>query len=362
MTAIWSQTPTGWSVLEPAGFADEASLHRLVEEAPQVVPLSGSPSLAILAREFVIGTGSADLLAVEPSGRLVIIEVKLAKNAEARRAVVAQVLAYAAFLKGTPLERLQQQLAPHLAKRDHGSLVEAVEQSVQDGSLDSAALLAGVAQSLETGQFRLVLVLDTAPHELVRLVGYLESIAPQLTIDLVTVSRYEVNGAPALVPQRVDPEREPTTTPGNAPVSHGARGQDWAVNDGGALFREAIDTLPPDVRPRALLLYEWAKDLEANGLAVLWSHQGPAYTTLAPRVRGYGAGLVTVVNDGTFWTWPTVFAKKAPRSIPAVEAALGGPLKQGGLVPEPSRELLVALKDAYVEAASLGPQVRERAG
>jgi hypothetical protein len=50
-----------------------------------------------------LASGSADLLAVEPNGRLVVIEVKLANNAEARRAVVAQVLTYAAYLHGAPL-------------------------------------------------------------------------------------------------------------------------------------------------------------------------------------------------------------------------------------------------------------------
>lgn len=47
-----------------------------------MLPLAGYPRLTILGREVRLGTGSADLLAVESSGRLVIIEVKLAGNAE----------------------------------------------------------------------------------------------------------------------------------------------------------------------------------------------------------------------------------------------------------------------------------------
>ena len=46
----------------------------------------------------MLGNGYADLLAVEPPGRMVVIEVKLARNSEARRAIVAQVLTYAGFL------------------------------------------------------------------------------------------------------------------------------------------------------------------------------------------------------------------------------------------------------------------------
>src|SRR5947208_11899103 len=96
MTAIWRNDGSGWRALRPTGFPDEAALHRLVEEAPQMLPLAGTPRLVVVGREVQLGGGYADLLAVEPSGRLAVIEVKLARNAEARRAVVAQVLTYAA--------------------------------------------------------------------------------------------------------------------------------------------------------------------------------------------------------------------------------------------------------------------------
>jgi hypothetical protein len=93
-----------WAPLAPAGFPDEARLHDLIDEAPHMLPLSGSPRLTVVGREVQLGTGYADLLAVEQDGRVAVIEIKLAKNAEARRAVVSQVLAYASYLHGL-LER-----------------------------------------------------------------------------------------------------------------------------------------------------------------------------------------------------------------------------------------------------------------
>ncbi len=98
MTAIWQKSTAGWSVVQPAGFSVEAVLHDLIEDAPQLLPLAGSPSLVVLGREVHLGSGYADLLAIAPTGDLAIIELKLASNAESRRAVVAQVLSYAAFL------------------------------------------------------------------------------------------------------------------------------------------------------------------------------------------------------------------------------------------------------------------------
>lgn len=85
-------------------------MHDLVEKTPQMLPLAGSPELTVLGREVRLGSGYADLLAVESSGRLVIIEVKLAANAEARRAVVAQVLSYAGYLQGLDPDQLVSQM------------------------------------------------------------------------------------------------------------------------------------------------------------------------------------------------------------------------------------------------------------
>ena len=89
MSAIWAADRGGAGrPLTQAGFPDEAALHDLVEKAPRMLPLAGSPRLTVLGREVRLGGGYADLLAVESSGRLVIIEVKLAGNAEARRAAL----------------------------------------------------------------------------------------------------------------------------------------------------------------------------------------------------------------------------------------------------------------------------------
>ena len=110
MTSIWASDSEGWRLLPPVGFPDEQTLHRLVEQTPELLPLAGSPWLVILGSEVPLGGGYADLLAVEPNGRMVVIEVKLASNAEARRAVVAQILAYAAFMKGTSPDVLESEV------------------------------------------------------------------------------------------------------------------------------------------------------------------------------------------------------------------------------------------------------------
>src|SRR4051795_8328758 len=100
MTAIWGTDASGnWELLPASPYPLEQKLHQLVAGSPQILPLSGAPRLTVLGSEIVLGSGRPDILAVESSGRLAIIEVKLATNPEARRAVVAQVLSYAAYLQ-----------------------------------------------------------------------------------------------------------------------------------------------------------------------------------------------------------------------------------------------------------------------
>ena len=210
MTAIWRHDGTGWRLTAPAAFPDEATLHDLVAGTPHLLPLAGSPRLTVIGREVRLGANYADLLAIEPSGRLTIVEVKLAHNAEARRAVIAQILTYAAFLHGLDPATLERDiLRAHLHKRGHESLAAAAAADDQTGSFDAASFRDGLAESLAGGSFRLVLVLDDAPEELVRLAGYLGTVAEKLLIDLVAISAYQIDGSQILVPQRIDPERQP---------------------------------------------------------------------------------------------------------------------------------------------------------
>ncbi|HEY8598851.1 MAG TPA: hypothetical protein VIL85_10505, partial [Thermomicrobiales bacterium] len=363
MTAIWHDDGQGWRALAPTGFPAEAALHDLVERAPQLLPLSGSPRLVVVGREVVLGSGKADLLAIEPSGRLAIIEIKLAHNAEARRAVVAQVLAYAAFLRGWDAADLEAQiLAKHLSVRGYANLAEAAAAADQEGAFDAAAFAANLGDCLATGGFRLVFVLDEAPADLVRLVGYLETVADRLTIDLVTVASYAIGGAQALVPRRVETgnpsavtQPTPPGPPGKKqgkPPAAGAKG--WLAN-GSDDFAEAIAVAPAGHRPLLTTLCDWARGLEGRGWVKLATYHGTAdRLTLLPRLPGEDAGLVTIWNAQgvpSLSLWRSVFDRLAPASIPAVEAAIAPvPLGQGRVVSAITPAVLDALAAAYAEA------------
>lgn len=352
MGTIWRQQDEEWRRLPPSEFDSEEKLHDLVEGSPGLLPLSGNPSMVVLGREVQLGPGYADLLAVEPDGRLVVIEIKLRKNAETRRAVVAQILTYAAYLKGLEVMELERTLRPHLERAEARSILDLVRKSDQSPEVEEAEFAAGLAESLAGGAFRLVLVLDEAPSELVQLVGYLEGISTGVVLDLITVSAYEAGSEQLLVPQRVDPEHPGELAPAAARTASKARRE----VDGSTAFEEAIARAGEPARGELQRLLAWARGLEAEGLATLRTVFGSGREVLTVWVRGEKAGLISIWHEGGGYLslWRSVFVRLAWDWIASVENALGEPIGQGSSVRDPSPELLDLLANAYRDAAK-GP-------
>ncbi len=353
---IWNNAGSGWQLLAPTGFPDEATLHTLVEQAPQILPLAGDPRLVIVGREVLLGNGYADLIAVEPTGRLAVIEVKLARNAEARRAIVSQVLTYAAYLNGLDASVLEKDvLERHLRDRGYADLAGAVADDDQVGSFDAGAFAEGLAGSLSQGRFRLVLVLDDAPEELVRLIGYLETVtADRLLIDLVTVSSYRIGDSEVIVPQRVEAERRLIEPRPTTPIPPDGAGR---LIDGVEDFDASIAAVREEQRPALQRLRDWAVALHREGLVGLKTYhtKHPNRLSQLPRFADENVGLVTIYNNNgnaAIQTWAKVFERRAPESLPVVEEIIApAPLGHGTYVPTISDELLAALTGAYREAA-----------
>jgi hypothetical protein len=357
VAAIWRADGNGWILLTPVGFPDEATLHTLVENSPSILPLSGSPQVAIVGREVTLGSNSADLIAIESSGRPIIIEVKLATNQEARRAIVSQVLSYAAYLYGSTSDQLESGiLAKHLQDRGIGSLAEAARAADQAAEFDSQAFTQTLNDHLRLGSFRLVLVVDSAPDELVRLIEYASAVADRLVIDLVTVSRFDVNGTSVLVPQRVQP---------GGLANQGANGvrntkSEGVLTEGSSAFVASLDQLPEADRELLTRLAKWAEELQNRGYVKLQTYKGvKGVYTLLPRLQPGNVGLVSIFNDNGAGVsiWRSVFEKRAPKSIDVVEKLIAPvTIKQGNYIPKEkiTDQLLTALTTAYAEAYSQG--------
>jgi hypothetical protein len=105
-------------------------------------------------------------------------------------------------------------------------------------------------------------------------------------------------------------------------------------------------------------LADWTEELEQHGLAKLVSYRGKnGGLTLLPRLTSDNAGLVTIYADskaGPLQFWRSVFDRRAPHSIDAVQAVLGAELARGNFTVSVSEQLLDALTGAYREAVGKG--------
>ena len=348
---IWTEGDEGWRLSRPDGFPDEATLHRLIEQNPDMLPLAGAPRLVILGSEVGLGPGSADLLGVEASGRPVIIEIKLARNDESRRAVVAQILAYAAYLHGMTQAQLEDRLRESLEDNGHATILDAVTASDKEGTFDQDEFTATLDDHLKEGLFRLVFVLDDVPQELMMLVAYLDNVAEKLIIDLVAVGAFDVNGTPVMIPQRVVPERHKAVAEQTRRTERG-RSQP-ARYPGADKFEELFEDAPEENRDTIESVLNWARDLERRSLAKLLTSIGRSNKTLRPVVPGDGASLVTIWLDGkgVLFTCPqSVLERLAPDLIDKVPALSPN---EDWTIPfsHITEDVLSVLTEAYEQAA-----------
>ena len=356
MSGIWMRDEDGWKTAPPQDFKAEKELHGLVERNIQMLPLAGSPSLVVIGSEVPLGPGWADLVAVEMSGRPVIIEVKLGRNAKAKRAIVAQALAYAAWLRGHTAEDLERgPLQAYLKSQGCDSIFKAVHAQDQTSTVDEGTFVESMQEYLSSGAFRLVLLLDQTSVELERLVAYLDAVTRRaVTIDLITVSRYTIGGTEVALPQRVSPDVDATlgrsTAPGLAPQT--------VFTDDSEMFVASIGDVKEHDRRVFDHLLNWANDVADLPDVGLFSYKGVDghRFTLLPRFKSEKAGLVTIWNDNGkpyISMWRSVFERRAPESIQRVEDVAGKKIGQGNVVSDITVELLEALTDAYREATAI---------
>lgn len=161
---------------------------------------------------------------------------------------------------------------------------------------------------------------------------------------------YEVNGSRVLVPQRIEPARR-TREMSDAAVN--AR-QSGTQTDGSRAFRSAISQAPPESRDDLARLTDWAESLEAEGLAWLATRTGTSgITCLKPILHSDAVTLVTIncdLKSSYMQFFRSVFERRAPEAIPAVEAVLGAKITQGNSTRVFPEGLLTALTDAYRKA------------
>src|SRR5215216_4083698 len=91
-----------WESVDSNDYTAETELQKLLSDSPDVISMEeirpGAASLIAAVREFSLPVGYIDILAFTARGDIAIIECKLARNTQAKREVIGQILDYAAHL------------------------------------------------------------------------------------------------------------------------------------------------------------------------------------------------------------------------------------------------------------------------
>lgn len=354
MTAIWLEQDGGtWSLQPSAQYENEQALHDIVVSTPELLPLSGSPRLTVIGREVRLpSSGYADVIAFEPDGRPVIIEVKLKNNAESRRAVVAQTLS---LLHGIGREDLEENiLIKHL---DGRSLFERVRESTQDEDLTQSEFETSLETHLAEGSPRVVVVLDEAPAELIDLMGYLEAVTTGLSLDLIVVNSYQIGGHRIAVPQRLDPEHRPESAVSSR-LRPRRRATAGHLEFGVQAFRDLIGETPEQYQSDLTLMANWVEELASTvGGVTAETWLGVEDVSLLPRFRDEKVGLVSLWRYAggkpAISFWRSVFERRAAEAIPEVERLIGKRIGQGNTTSHVTPELLSVLRNAYEVGATV---------
>jgi len=197
-----------WQEATKVEYADEAQLQRLLYESPELIPTSYEEDQpAIFIREAGLpGSGFTDLLGVDERGNILVVETKLARNDEARRKVIGQVLEYAAYLWQMPFEEFDSLFI----KRGGKPVLELLEKGNQRIAREDAR--SAIARNLSSGAFQLFIAVDEMNEELEKIIGYVSSRGSGLRLEVLEFALHQSGKTEILVPTRYGQRSTPDGT------------------------------------------------------------------------------------------------------------------------------------------------------
>jgi hypothetical protein len=177
---------SGTQTVAPGGFSNEEELERLLAGSPDLLWEDQGPAIAFVDRQVDLReAGILDLLFVTGDGLPIAVEVKLARNAQARREVVAQAIDYLSSLTALTVDELDERVG--------GRLDTALRTLTAGNDTDFERVWLAVGANLRAGLARLAVVLDDAPSPLERIFRFLARNS-QLDVQLFTIQRYPSPG------------------------------------------------------------------------------------------------------------------------------------------------------------------------
>jgi hypothetical protein len=206
MAVLMRLSGGNWEPLKKTNFERESDLQEMLYASPELVAKDGEGAIAFTRECGLPGSGYTDLIGVTTSGKILIIETKLARNQEIRRKVIGQVLEYAAFLWGMSFEQLDSFFVANEGKSLLDILIE------KDSSIDRDRLRDEISNNLKDGSFELVIAVDEINPELEKIIAFLSSCKAAIQLEALEVESYKTETVELVVPHRYGQIASPSTT------------------------------------------------------------------------------------------------------------------------------------------------------
>lgn len=197
---LWQIMDTGPARLVSTVLGAERDLEEWIERDPALL----ERGLVIVGRQIWLEGGPLDLLALDPQGRWVLIEIK---RERLRREVIAQALDYASCLHGVDPDWLREQCNAYLRSRGGGSTLEALLEQ-------RGRTLEGEADGREVMIYLVGTGIDAG---LERMIAYLEREA-ELSITLVTFSAFRNAEGHTLLAREIHEQDQETAPESRRPA------------------------------------------------------------------------------------------------------------------------------------------------
>jgi hypothetical protein len=262
-------------------------LHRALMRNPKLVPATdlGLGEVVTVGYEAHLpSTGDADLVLLDEEGHLCIVEVKKAGNPDTRR-VIAQLLDYASALWGLTIDEFERRVTRRRLN-DHRSLGEFITDELVPSSdaaeaqAEAQGVIEALSETLQGGQFSLVVAAPTIPTGVQRVIEYLNEFGHSIYGLEVSYFAGEVE---AFVPRIVvRPDLGRSSGPDTPPK---------AMLDQGKLLADIRKRTTSESAEAAGAVLDWAEDEVRLRIR-------PATTTIGIVTAGTGRRLLRLSRRG----------------------------------------------------------------
>jgi len=167
MVLIRSGAEEIWRIPTRVSYSDEDSLQAWTEESLSL--LSGNDHPSVVTRELRVGGRQRiDLVAVDSTGVITLVECKLRDNPDYHRDVIGQAFGYAAHLWRMSIDDFERAYETSAG----APLSQQLDERVVAG-LDVVTFREAVATNLATGRFRILIIVDEITDEMKQIVQFL---------------------------------------------------------------------------------------------------------------------------------------------------------------------------------------------